>query len=138
MALFISLIIFYYGSQKHQHKQSKGYRPCTCPYPADYRVCQTPQLAGHLCHGSSCADHDLVGCFQATGQSLVRFFPPFGHNCLKNYSFPCFFLIVTPMGLIRKAFGADPMKTKLWKRGGGSVLVERNHLYTKEDIEKSY
>ena len=49
-----------------------------------------------------------------------------------------FFLIVTPMGLIRKAFGADPMKTKLWKKGDGSVLVERNHLYTKEDIEKPY
>jgi energy-coupling factor transporter transmembrane protein EcfT len=49
-----------------------------------------------------------------------------------------FFLIVTPMGLIRKAFGADPMKAKLWKKGEGSVLVDRDHLYTKEDIEKPY
>ena len=49
-----------------------------------------------------------------------------------------FFLIVTPMGLIRKAFGADPMKTKQWKNGEGSVLVERKHLYIKEDIEKPY
>lgn len=49
-----------------------------------------------------------------------------------------FFLIVTPVGFIRKMFGADPMKTKQWKKGNGSVLVERNHRYVKEDIEKPY
>lgn len=49
-----------------------------------------------------------------------------------------FFLIVTPVGLIRKAFGADPMKCKQWKKGEGSVLTERNHLYVKKDIEKPY
>ena len=49
-----------------------------------------------------------------------------------------FFLVVTPMGFIRKVFGADSMKTRLWKKGDGSVLVDRDHLYTKEDIEKPY
>ena len=49
-----------------------------------------------------------------------------------------FFLIVTPVGLMRKAFGADPMKSGLWKKGNDSVLVERNHTYTKADIEKPY
>ena len=49
-----------------------------------------------------------------------------------------FFLIVTPVGFVRKVFGADPMKTRLWKKGDESVLVERNHLYTKDDIEKPY
>ena len=49
-----------------------------------------------------------------------------------------FFLIVTPVGLMRKAFGADPMKSGLWKKGNDSVLVERNHNYTKADIEKPY
>ncbi len=49
-----------------------------------------------------------------------------------------FFLIVTPVGLIRKAFGSDPMKTGLWKKGEESVLVERDHRYTKEDLEKPY
>ena len=49
-----------------------------------------------------------------------------------------FFVIVTPMGLIRKAFGADPMKTNLWKKGDESVLVERDHHYVKEDLEKPY
>ena len=49
-----------------------------------------------------------------------------------------FFLIVTPVGLARKVFGADPMKTKLWKKGEESVLVERDHHYVKEDLEKPY
>ena len=49
-----------------------------------------------------------------------------------------FFFIVTPVGFIRKVFGADPMKTRLWKKGDGSVLVDRNHTYTKEDIENPY
>ena len=49
-----------------------------------------------------------------------------------------FFVIVTPMGLIRQALGADPMKTSLWKKNIDSVLVDRNHLFTKEDIEKPY
>ncbi len=49
-----------------------------------------------------------------------------------------FFLILTPVGLVRSLFGADPMKIKLWKKGGVSVLVDRNTLYTKKDIEKPY
>ena len=49
-----------------------------------------------------------------------------------------FFVIVTPVGLVRKAMGADPMKCSLWKKGDESVLVDRDHLYTKEDIEKPY
>lgn len=49
-----------------------------------------------------------------------------------------FFLVVTPVGFIRKAFGVDPMKTGLWKKGDASVLIERNHHYVKEDIEKPY
>jgi hypothetical protein len=49
-----------------------------------------------------------------------------------------FFVIVTPVGLIRQASGADPMKSSLWKKDLESVLVDRNHLFTKEDIEKPY
>jgi multisubunit Na+/H+ antiporter MnhG subunit len=49
-----------------------------------------------------------------------------------------FFVIVTPVGLARKAMGADPMKGKQWKKGDGSVLIDRDHLYTREDIEKPY
>ena len=49
-----------------------------------------------------------------------------------------FFLIVTPVGLIRKVFGADPMRCRVWKQGDGSVLVERKHQYVQEDLKKPY
>jgi hypothetical protein len=49
-----------------------------------------------------------------------------------------FFVIVTPVGLIRQALGADPMKCSMWKKNIDSVLVDRNHLFTKQDIEKPY
>jgi large-conductance mechanosensitive channel len=49
-----------------------------------------------------------------------------------------FFLIVTPVGLLRRAFGIDPMKSSAWKKGKESVLIARNHVYVKEDLEKPY
>jgi len=49
-----------------------------------------------------------------------------------------FFIIVTPIGFIRKTFGADPMQCSLWKKSQESVLIEKNHLYTKEDIINPY
>ena len=49
-----------------------------------------------------------------------------------------FFVIVTPVGLIRQASGADPMKSTMWKKNMDSVLIDRNHLFTKKDIEKPY
>ena len=49
-----------------------------------------------------------------------------------------FFIIVTPIGLVRRISGADPMRNKLWKKGDDSVLVKRNHHYSSEDLQKPY
>ena len=49
-----------------------------------------------------------------------------------------FFLIVTPIGLVRRISGADPMRNKLWKKGEDSVLVKRNHHYSSDDLQKPY
>ena len=49
-----------------------------------------------------------------------------------------FFLIVTPIGLVRRISGADPMRNKLWKKGDDSVLVTRNHHYSSKDLQKPY
>jgi len=49
-----------------------------------------------------------------------------------------FFLIVTPIGLVRRISGADPMRNKLWKKGDDSVLVKRNHRYSSDDLQKPY
>lgn len=49
-----------------------------------------------------------------------------------------FFIIVTPMGLIRRATGKDAMRLKNWKSSGDTALVERNHLYSARDLERPY
>ena len=49
-----------------------------------------------------------------------------------------FYLLVTPVGFIRKLLGADPMQLKKWKKGNGSVFQKRNHLFQSIDIEKPY
>jgi hypothetical protein len=47
-------------------------------------------------------------------------------------------LIAVPVGLIRRLGGADAMRLKQWKKGSGSVFVERNHAFTAGDLEKPY
>ena len=49
-----------------------------------------------------------------------------------------FALIVTPVGLVRKLIGKDPMRLKDWKKDAKSVFIVRNHLYKREDLEKPY
>ena len=49
-----------------------------------------------------------------------------------------FFLIATPIALIRRVCGADSMKRKAWKREHSSVFSKRGHLYSAEDLEKPY
>jgi polyferredoxin len=49
-----------------------------------------------------------------------------------------YFLIVTPVGIFRRMLGKDSMKLKDWRNGRDSVLLERNHIFTKKDIDKPY
>ena len=49
-----------------------------------------------------------------------------------------FFLLVTPVGLIRKISGADALKLKEWKQSSSSVFKIRDHVFTQEDITKPY
>ena len=52
--------------------------------------------------------------------------------------FLLYFLIVTPIGLLRRILDKDAMGLKDWKNGKGSVLLERNHTFTPKDIDKPY
>jgi len=45
-----------------------------------------------------------------------------------------FFLVVTPVGLIRRLLGKDSLRLKQFKKGKQSVMVNRDHLYTESDI----
>lgn len=49
-----------------------------------------------------------------------------------------FFLIVTPIGLIRRWMGADAMQLKKWKQGSESVFVERQGAIQDKDLLNPY
>lgn len=49
-----------------------------------------------------------------------------------------FFLVVSPVGYLRRAFGHDPMGLKQWKSGSESVFVKREHLYNGNDLKNPF
>lgn len=49
-----------------------------------------------------------------------------------------FFVVVTPIGLLRKMLGADPMKSRQWHKSKKSVMVNREHLYVQNDLKNPY
>lgn len=49
-----------------------------------------------------------------------------------------FFLVVTPIGLIRRAMGADALQLKKWKQGQDSVFVVREGVIQAKDLENPY
>ncbi len=49
-----------------------------------------------------------------------------------------FFIIVTPVGFIRRLFGYDPLQLKKWKENKSSVFEVRNQMFELKDIEKPY
>jgi hypothetical protein len=49
-----------------------------------------------------------------------------------------FFAVVMPVGLLRRALGADAMRLKGWKKTSATAFKERNHRFVPSDIEKMY
>lgn len=49
-----------------------------------------------------------------------------------------FFLVVTPMGLIRRMLGKDSLKLKQFKQGKGSVFTVRDKTVGPEDLEQVF
>ena len=49
-----------------------------------------------------------------------------------------FFLVVLPIGFIRRILGHDSLRLKEFKKDISSVMVTRNQTYSKEHIEKPY
>ena len=49
-----------------------------------------------------------------------------------------FFLLVVPVGLLRKISGKDSLLLTKFKKSTQSVLKVRNHTYSVSDIEKPY
>ena len=49
-----------------------------------------------------------------------------------------FFLMVMPVGLIRRMMGKDSLNLRKWKNGNDSVFMVRDITFTKSNIEKPY
>jgi len=49
-----------------------------------------------------------------------------------------FFILVTPVGLIRRISGADSLQLKKWKKDAHSVFKVRDHPFGSDEIEKPY
>lgn len=49
-----------------------------------------------------------------------------------------FLVVVTPIGLVRRMMGIDSLKLKEFKASTDSVMHERNHKYTADDIQRPY
>lgn len=49
-----------------------------------------------------------------------------------------FYGLVTPVGCIRRLLGKDSMQLKKWKRGEVSVFHDRDHLFTRQDLDNPY
>jgi polyferredoxin len=49
-----------------------------------------------------------------------------------------FYGLVTPVGCIRRVLGKDSMQLKKWKRGKVSVFHDRDHLFTRQDLDNPY
>lgn len=49
-----------------------------------------------------------------------------------------FFIMVTPVGLVRSLLGKDSLQLKKWKKDNMSVFRIRNHKFTSTDIQHPY
>jgi hypothetical protein len=49
-----------------------------------------------------------------------------------------FWVVLTPIGIIRRSLGFDPMKQKAWKNGLCSVFTTRNQYMTPDDLKLPY
>ena len=49
-----------------------------------------------------------------------------------------FFLVLTPMGLIRRAMGKDTLKLAAFKKGTASVFVTRTGAFTPADLKTPF
>jgi len=49
-----------------------------------------------------------------------------------------FFVVVTPIGIFRRLAGKDSLKLRAFKASTDSVMLERNHTFVGQDLERPY
>lgn len=49
-----------------------------------------------------------------------------------------FFVMVTPLGLVRRMLGRDALRLRQFKKGSSSVMNNRDHVYTDADLTDTF
>jgi len=49
-----------------------------------------------------------------------------------------FYLIVTPIGVVRRLLGHDSLRLRAFKADGASVMHPRQHVFGPGDLDKPY
>jgi hypothetical protein len=49
-----------------------------------------------------------------------------------------YIILIVPFGLFRRLFGKDNLQLRNFKASSNSVLIDKNHTYTRKDIEKPF
>lgn len=49
-----------------------------------------------------------------------------------------YLIILLPVALARQLMGKDPLLLTRFKKGNGSIMRNRNHIYSAEDLEKPF
>lgn len=49
-----------------------------------------------------------------------------------------FFVMVTPLGLVRRMLGRDALRLRQFKKGRSSVMSHRDHVYTEADLKDTF
>jgi membrane protein implicated in regulation of membrane protease activity len=49
-----------------------------------------------------------------------------------------FFVMVTPLGLVRRMLGRDALRLRQFKKGSSSVMNNRDHVYTEADLKDTF
>jgi len=49
-----------------------------------------------------------------------------------------FFVVVTPIGIVRRLAGKDSLKLRAFKKGRESAMLKRDYMFSGKDIENPY
>jgi len=49
-----------------------------------------------------------------------------------------FFVMVTPLGLVRRMLGRDALRLREFKKSSSSVMSNRDHIYTEADLTDTF
>ena len=130
-----------------QVEERQGYRLIRVPY--DWRLA-VPMLRGRARQQMRDAiAHWQAAVLQVITMTVPRIFAPIavvwlglshllGAVMSRVVLTVIFFLVVTPIGLVRRLMGKDSLRLRAFKAGDDSVMLPRNHVFSDADLERPY